>query len=242
MSRFFCENVEQGCIDLDVTESHHLLHVMRGGTGTEIELFDGKGTIAQAVVTSTSKKKVTVEVTKTSFFDLRRAQRVIIATAVAKGQRFDWMVSKCTELGVDCILPVIFERSVKQVKGKSALERYRKLAISAAKQCGRAYLPEIFSPVELCNLHNFLKNKYPNVIILFGGFGEQMPPVTEIASGNNDICVVIGPEGGMTSAEIEKLIEIGAVKVTITDTILRTETASVAFASILCALRDSGSH
>lgn len=238
LTRFYCENIQAGNAQLDSIESHHLLHVMRLAAGTKVELFDGNGTLAEATVTETSRRSVRLAVESVETVNPRQAHRVIIAAAIARGQRFDWMISKCTELGVDCIVPLIFDRSVKQAAGNSAGIRYKKLLISAAKQSGRLFLPKITNPLDLKGGLDYINKEYPKAKKVFGGFGQDATEVISLSSDIFDVAAFIGPEGGMTVDEEEKLAVLGAVKVRLTDTILRIETASVAFASILCAFRD----
>lgn len=240
LSRFYCESLVAGTIVLDTVESHHLLHVMRAGVGVIVELFDGKGVLAQGVVTEASRKRVVVEVESREIFGARSTGRVIIAAAVAKGSHFDLIISKCTELGADCIVPVVYDRTVKQAAGKSIIERYKKLSIVAAKQCGRIFLPEIVPSCKLDSGLEWIKDRYPQFRGVFGGFGEDSVTPGSVFDGTSDIVAFIGPEGGMTIEEEKKLEESEVVKVRLTDTILRTETASIAFTSILCALRDGG--
>jgi len=236
--RFYCENICSGVTELDAVESHHLLHVMRLGVGSEIELFDGKGALAKGVVCEAKRKSVRVEVENIEKTAPRTEKRVIIAASVAKGQRFDWMISKCTELGVDCIVPVIFERTVKQATGISYINRCNKLAISAAKQSSRLLLPIITKPLDINECLDYINKEYSNATIVFGGFGKESSGIVSLSNEISDVAAFIGPEGGITADEEKKLGEFGAVKVRLTDTILRIETASVAFASILCTFRD----
>lgn len=238
MSRFYCECIEGGSVELDQVESHHLMHVMRFGVGSNVELFDGMGVLARGVVAEASRKGVRVDVADTETIEPRTNGRVIIAAAVAKAQRFDLIISKSTELGADCIVPLIFERTVKQAAGSSVLDRYEKLSIVAAKQCGRIFLPQIVYPCDLDSGLEYIKKHFPQSRGFFGGFGGDAVSVGSVFDPKFDIVAFIGPEGGMTKNEEKKLEESGAVKAGLTDTILRTETASIAFASILCALRD----
>lgn len=237
-NRFYCESIEGGSVDLDRVESHHLMHVMRLGMGSNVELFDGKGVLAKGVVAEASRKGVRVDVESREIIAAPANGRVIIAAAIAKGQRFDLIIGKCTELGADCIVPLIFERTVKQAAGASVVDRYKKLSIVAAKQCGRIFLPEIVNPCGLDSGLEYLKERFQYAKGVFGGFGTDAVSVGSIFDAESDILAFIGPEGGITLDEEKKLEEFGAVKVRLTDTILRTETASIAFASILCVLRD----
>ena len=128
-SRFYCDCIEGNSAELDKVESHHLLHVMRLSEGSTVELFDGKGGLAKGIVVEASRKRVRIDIQSSEKIEARTTGRVIIAAAVAKGNLFDLIIGKCTELGVDCIVPVIFDRTVKQAAGSSILDRYRKLSV-----------------------------------------------------------------------------------------------------------------
>ena len=239
MLRFYCENISTGKLSLDRTEAHHLIHVMRPNVGDKIQLFDGNGTIGHAVIVELKRKDVIVDVENIQTIPPRQTGRVIIAASIAKGQRFDWLVTKCTELGADVIVPVIFERTVKLAKGKNTSERFDKLAVSAAKQCGRNFLPNITEPVQLADAVKTLNTDYPQAIMLYGGLSENAKLFKDIRQKDKDVIAFVGPEGGLTENELELLKQQDAIEVKITKTILRIETAAVAFASILCEARDN---
>lgn len=237
MNRFYCDNIAGDAVELDSAEASHLINVMRLKPGERVELFDGKGTLAQAVITGTKKRTAELKIENIQTHPARSNNRVIIAASIAKGQRFDWMISKCTELGADHIVPIICRRTVKLAKGSGAVDRYEKLIISAAKQCKRLFFPVISEPADLPVAIDNLKQTYPNAKILFGGLSENVTPISAVKT-DTDVIAVIGPEGGFTNEETHFFEEKSAIGVKLTDTILRTETAAIAFASILCTLRD----
>jgi 16S rRNA (uracil1498-N3)-methyltransferase len=239
LSRFYCDKIDKGQVRLDKAEAHHLINVMRLGAGEKIELFDGRGKLAKSVITEIKRKDVLVEVEEVQTFERRRDGRVVIAASIAKGQRFDMLISKCTELGADHIAAVVFERTARQVRGEGAVERYEKLSISAAKQCGRVFLPRITGPMKPAETISFLKNEYPQGRFIFGSLNKEAKNITETVSDGSDVIAFVGPEGGMSDAEERVLINQGAQGVRLTDTVLRIETAAMAFSAILCAGRSS---
>lgn len=239
LSRFYCDKIGKGQIRLAEAEAHHLINVMRLGAGEKIEMFDGRGKLAKSVITEIKRKDVLVEVKEIQTFEPRRSGRIVIAASIAKGQRFDMLISKCTELGVDHIAAVVFERTVKQAKGEGAVERYEKLSISAAKQCGRLFLPKITGPGTPAETISFLKNEYPQGRFIFGSLNKEAKNITGTISDASDVIAFVGPEGGMTDAEESMLINHGAEGVRLTDAVLRVETAAIAFSAILCAGRSS---
>lgn len=237
--RFYCPIINSHKAELDGSQAHHLASVLRLKAGDRVELFDGKGGLAKAVIESVRHGKVDLKVEEFTAADKQVTQKIIIAASVAKGERFDWLIGKCTELGVDGIWPVIFERTVKQPKNPNITQRWQNLAISAAQQCARLFLPEIAPPVQLREILDKLKKDFAVARILVGSLSGECPSLTGISPGSADIIAFVGPEGGFTENEEALLKEAGTQSVRITRTVLRVETAAVAFAAILASLRDS---
>jgi 16S rRNA (uracil1498-N3)-methyltransferase len=236
--RFYCSDIHVGRVVLGQSESHHLVHTLRLSSGRKVELFDGDGAVASAVVDSAGRKSVTLSVEQAQAHPPRTTGRVVIAAGIARGQRFDHLITQCTELGVDAVLPVVFERTVKLAAGGSVLQRYRKLAISAAKQCGRIFLPTITEPKTLPEAIRYIGQLYPESQIIYGGFGDCAGSICELPVKDADVAAFIGPEGGMTPEEEGLLNSLGAAVVTLTQTTLRVETAAMSMAAVLCVSRD----
>ncbi len=235
-SRFYSQSITHGRHTLSPTESHHLISVLRGKIGDSVELFDGRGGLAPAVVVSIRKGDAVVEIDHVHRAVRPACPKIILAAAVAKGQRFDWMLGKCTELGVDHIALVNYERSVRAGK-ESACGRYADMTIAAAKQCRRLFLPAISGPHTLPQTLVELQRQYPGASLLFGSVADGSKPITHIAPITGDVVVFVGPEGGLTESEEKLLLDNRVIPVRIAVHILRTETAAVAFAAVLESLR-----
>ena len=240
MSRFYCSTISQETIVIDGEQFHHLVKVRRLGVGDEVELFDGSGGGAVAVITEINKAAARLKIQHRKTQRPRQGGRIIVAVSIAKGSRFDWLVSKCTELGADRIVPIVFERTVKLAKGAQAGERYNKLAIEAAKQCGRDFLPRIDEPCSLSECVENLKKEYPQIQLLFGSLEASAKSIMEFNTADSDVAAFVGPEGGLTDGEETVLLKNSALGVRLTETILRVETAAIAFAAVLAAKRDFG--
>lgn len=231
--RFFCESIDTESV-LDPVESHHLCRVLRAQKGMPVELFDGKGTLAEGIVEQIDKKHAVIRNQTITQTPPPTSGRVILAVSFAKGQRFDWLVEKCTELGVDHIAAVQFERTVKLGK-ETAMERYRKISVTAAKQCGRLFLPAFTGPAKFEAALDLLKDQYPHSQILYGEpAGGGLLDQPEIKDGS-DLIIIVGPEGGLTEDEKTRLVKDGASGVSVNRNILRIETAAVAFCATICA-------
>jgi len=235
--RFYCEDIGRNYAELTGSEAHHLVSVLRLKQGNKIELFDGAGRLATAEVKSAMRQRVTLAVERLQRSEPRRTGRIIIAASIAKGERFDWLIGKCTELGVDRIYPVVFERTVKQPKNPSIIGRWINIAVSACKQCKRLFLPVIDSPMLLAEAIDLIKGDYPGCKILVGSLSEDAVALISQPFEEKDTAVLIGPEGGFTESELNLLKKAGAKSVSLTDATLRVETAAMAFAAILAAKR-----
>jgi len=238
INRFFCENLSQATAELTSSEAHHLINVMRLNLGDSVELFDGKGTLATAKITSISKRKVTLNIEHLEKAPPTQTAQVVIATSIAKGERFDWLIAKCTELGVDRITPVIFERTVKLGKNPKIIDRWHNIAISSAKQCKRLFLPVIDKPTPLEQTLALIKADYPEAVFLLGSLEPDATSILTELSSPNDTIALIGPEGGLTENETDLLKKTNAKSVYLTETTLRVETAAITFAAILAAKRN----
>ncbi|MHC4636456.1 MAG: RsmE family RNA methyltransferase [Planctomycetota bacterium] len=241
--RFYCDDLNYSHAELSSEEAHHLTRVHRISVGDKVELFDGQGGVALAVIQDThAKKKVRLKIEEFKVQPRPWDARIIIAASIAKGDRFDWLIGKCTELGVDRLVPIICERTVKQPKNPKIKERWKNITISSAKQCRRLYLPQIDSPISLYEAVEALESEYPNPRFLLGSFEDQAQSLIGLNFNNSDAIAFIGPEGGFTELELALLTDHKAVHVSLTDTILRTETAALAFAAILTSQRNAGKN
>ncbi|MBI9016937.1 MAG: 16S rRNA (uracil(1498)-N(3))-methyltransferase [Phycisphaerae bacterium] len=240
IKRFYHSPIKQPIIEISGTEAHHITNVMRLSPGTQIEIFDGLGTLAKGVIGTTSKKMVIIEISDLQKLQQRQTGKVTIVASIAKTDRFDWLISKCTELGVDRICPAIFDRTVKQPKNPKIIDRFNNLAISAAKQCKSLFIPEIDRPAPLESIIAKLKQEQPNAWLITGSLEKDTKNIKQIISETTppDYIAIIGPEGGITEAENQMLSDNNSTGIKLTNTILRTETAAIAIATILCTARD----
>ncbi|MBN2841971.1 MAG: 16S rRNA (uracil(1498)-N(3))-methyltransferase [Sedimentisphaerales bacterium] len=239
--RFYYSPITSDTIIIEDQEAKHISRVLRMEIGDQIEFFDGHGTLAQGKIVDISKGSVEVRLENIEKVCPYNAQcPIIIAASVAKSDRFEWLVSKCTELGVTKIYPLLCERTVKQPGNeKKTLERYENIIVQAGKQSHNLHLPEIFTPVNPEELLDIIKKDYPLANLLIGSPEPQAGNITQTFKSDRPNIAFIGPEGGFTDDEIELFKTAGAIEVRMTDSILRIETAAIAFAAILCTLRDS---
>lgn len=225
-----------GVIVLGGDEARHLQRVRRIGLGARVEVFDGKGFTTAAVVVGLGRDRVELSPTGLPLPDRAVPLSLTLASAVPKGDRFDWLVEKAVELGVGRLVPLLTERSV-VVPGGSKLERLRRTVIETSKQCGRNRLMEIGEPVELRTfLHTGPPSDGRRFLAHPGGLAFGCWPALERSS----VHVLIGPEGGFTDAEVEEATQANWIAVGLGATVLRVETAALVAASRLLARAEAG--
>jgi 16S rRNA (uracil1498-N3)-methyltransferase len=218
---------------LEVTgpEAHHLARVRRVGLGDVIEVFDGLGGVVRGRVDRSERNRVEIAV------ESRRPPRplppvkISLATAVPKGDRFDWLIEKATELGVERIIPLRTQRSVVDPR-TTKLDRLRRLVVEACKQCGRDQLLHIETMV---SWSDFLARQAEGLRLLAHPGGE---PVAQYGA-TTMVVLAIGPEGGFTDAEVQQAEGLGWQTLCLGPNILRVETAGLAASAALLALNRS---
>ncbi|MDR3638761.1 MAG: RsmE family RNA methyltransferase [Isosphaeraceae bacterium] len=221
----------EGRIVLEGDEARHLARVRRVGPGCVVEVFDGKGFASVAEVVSVGRDRVELALAGEPLPERAPPCRLTLATAIPKGERFDWLVEKATELGVACLIPLVTERSVVDPR-ETKLARLRRLTIEASKQCGRSRLLEIEPPVPLPRL---IAESVASVRVLAHPRGFPPARWPRIPVGGSAV-LAIGPEGGFTEQEIALARESGWTLGDLGTTLLRIETAGLAGGSLLLAL------
>lgn len=235
--RFYCENLKEGTIELPRSESHHLISVYRGRAGEDVEVFDGKGTVGRGKLAEVKNKTAILDIHETRIYRRKYKGKIIIASSIAKSDKFERVIKGCTELGADTIAAVVFDRTVKKPKGKNILRRWNKLIIESAKQCERVFLPQIVPPVDFEEYFSRLSRQLDNPLFVFGDLGQDLARVSDVYKPGRDCVVFVGPEGGFSNGEMVFFKDNQVPGVCINDNILRIETAATAFAVLLANLR-----
>lgn len=221
-----------GDVTLSAEESLHLLRVMRRRVGDQVHLFDGAGRVGVAEVTDTSNRQAVVLGLREEQFLSRPPVKICLVQSLAREQKMDLVLQKAVELGASAIHPVLTTHSLVKLNPKQAEERatrWNRIALSAAKQCGAAWLPDISVPEPLlahlssgtkeglqllCSLRS---NARPLRDVLRNLHWEETPEVT----------VFVGPEGDFTADEETEIEKHGAMPVSLGPLVLRTETAAL---------------
>lgn len=226
LPRFYADSLDPPTVRLDGDEARHAARVRRLQPGDEVQLFDGRGGEATGTLVSVSRESVEIRIERRTPLRDMTASRLTVASAIPKGSRAEWMVEKLSELGVAALWPLVATRSVVE-PGAGKIEKWRRIAREASKQCGRNDVMQIVPPVQLDRLLPRLAGL--DRIWLAEPSGIPADPRGSPLSG----LVLIGPEGGFDDAERAALIGNGAAPLRIARHILRVETAAVAAAAIL---------
>ncbi len=237
MARFYVPQLrtEKGTLKVEGEEVKHIRKVLRLKAGDEITVFDGLGKEIEGTIVEEGLSSVVIKIQ--NFYSLKGDSplEVILAQSLLKGEKMDYLIQKATELGVKDIIPFLSSRSVPLLEKSRQLRRHHrweKIAIEASKQCGRGVLPKIES---LQDYSDMLQGASSNALRLIFWEREGIP-LKELlgrSEEKKEIFFVIGPEGGFTQGEIDAAKRSGFIPVTLGKRILRAETASLCFLSIL---------
>lgn len=211
-----------GVVALDAATSRHA-RVLRLKEGTSIRLFDGSGREADARILSTADEAVTCEAGLPSDQPFA-GPRVVLVQALPKGSKLESIVRMATELGVAEVHLATSGRTVAQPDEKRATkraERLARIAIEAARQAGRAHVPEILPPAELMDVAARAPEAASRVVLW-----ERATEPFELAPEASSAWVIVGPEGGLAPAEVDALTSSGWRAVGLGPSILRVETAA----------------
>lgn len=225
MHIFYVSNIST-CL-LSEEESLHAVKVLRLQAGDAIVVVDGTGGYHQASITLPHPKHCAFEITKSIYDYGKRNYRLHIAIAPTKNiERFEWFIEKAVEIGIDTITPVLCRYSERKI---IKTERLEKIIVSAAKQSIKAYFP-VLNP--LCTFDELLKQHTSKVKFIAHCYPGEKALLKDLISGQDDILLLVGPEGDFSSEEVEKALQHGFQPVSLGESRLRTETAGV----VACAM------
>jgi len=243
--RFRVSDVDTPVIPITGAEARHALRVLRLCVGDRVVLFDGDGQEVDGKIRSVAADSLAAEAIGPVRRVLRPGRSLTLAVATPKGQRADWLVEKCAELGVRALWLLQTERGVVN-PGDGKIARWRRKAAAAAKQAGQARVMAIEPPRPIQALITAVKT---GVVILYGEPDPQAPPLIDVlneparsSTEAGEWLIFIGPEGGFTNEEREQFSEHGGRPVRLARSTLRIETAAIAAAAVWAALPDGPSR
>jgi len=235
MPSFWVEpgDVAAGRLTLRDAEAHHLTKVRRVRRGEQIRAVDGTGTSYLATVIELGPRQVDCRVDGCFPEWGESPVRLCLAAALVQGPRFDLVIEKATEIGVDSIRPVRTDRGQAGRHGDGRVDRWQRLVRAAVKQCDRSRAPALYPPAPLDQVLSALAAEARRLLVAT----PQAParPLRQLlaASAGAGLALLVGPEGGLTPEEIAMAQRAGAGAFSWGTRVLRAETACLALAALV---------
>jgi 16S rRNA (uracil1498-N3)-methyltransferase len=233
MKRLLAPSVKTGPWRLTGPGFHHLIRVLRAMPGETIELFNGAGHAFTATVHSVADSWADLEVGDARPQPLPRPLHVI--QGLPKADKLELVLQKGTELGVTAFWPAATQRAVVKLQPpfNVKLQRWQRIVDEAARQCGRSDVPQVHAPCALTEALQALPQGSKPLILDEAERSRTLAQAFAMVPPDAGVAVVVGPEGGLTRQEVEACCAAGAVAVTLGSSVLRTETAALAAATVL---------
>ncbi|WP_053133989.1 16S rRNA (uracil(1498)-N(3))-methyltransferase [Pseudomonas sp. CMR5c] len=224
LSRFFIDPpLSLGEHELPEAQAHYIARVLRMAEGDALQVFDGSGQEFRGTLVEVGKKRVRISLDESFAGQPESPLRIHLGQGLSRGERMDWAIQKATELGVDQITPIFSERCEVRLKDERADKRllhWRQVAISACEQCGRSKVPVIHPPLLLAD---WLKRTAADLKLVLHPVAQPL----ESHARPETLAFLIGPEGGLSDAEVEQAQGAGFLPARLGPRVLRTETAPV---------------
>jgi 16S rRNA (uracil1498-N3)-methyltransferase len=217
-------------VQLDAGPSRHLTRVLRLTAGDALVLFDGRGGEYPATIVEAGRESVLAQTGDHRPVEAESPLELHLGIAISRGERMEWVMQKATELGVSAVSPLTSERTGVRLAGERAarkLRHWRQIAVSACEQCGRNRVPEISPPAPLAGWLDTVVAERKLVLHHRAGGG------AEPAGTPRSAALLVGPEGGLSAAEIAAAEARGFASLRLGPRVLRTETAPLAAIAIL---------
>lgn len=217
-------------------ELAHLRKVLRLRPGDRVTLFDDEGWEHEGIIRSYTASVGELEIIRSYQPERESSLAVTLAQALGKGDKMDLVVEKATELGVRAIIPFLSSHTVPRLDNKKIerrQERWRKIALSAAKQSGRTRIPEV---LDVSDFDDLVRRPWPCELKLLFWERESLQSLTQIREEKvhlDSLLLAIGPEGGFSPDEASEAMRHGFKSIRLGRRILRTETAALAALSIV---------
>jgi len=220
---FYQPELQNGLLQLSEEETRHAVRVLRLNAGNQIDITDGKGIQAKAVITEISKRSCTFEILDQTKEEQQFLPKVAIAPTKSI-DRFEWFLEKAVELGVSEICPILCSNSERRIIKH---ERSEKILLAAIKQSQRSWMPKLHP---LTRFEDFIENTQDTLLITHCREGKKTPLSNKL---NRDSWLLIGPEGDFTEVEIDLTLKKPAIEIDLGESRLRTETAGIFALSVM---------
>lgn len=248
MHRFFVPELYSEEMHIEGVDAHHISKVLRMQVGDKLQIVSDDGVSALAEVKAFEENEVIVRCLEKLAESHEPQVRITLAQGLAKGEKMEFIIQKAVELGACRIIPVAMEHSVVRLEPAKAVkkvERWQKIAESAAKQSKRDIIPEVQKVQTMAQMLN--NNSFDIKIIAYEcedrrGLKQALKEAFETGT-EKELLLIIGPEGGISEKELELARAAGAVPVSLGHRILRAETAGlVAMSAIFYETGDLGDY
>lgn len=212
---------------LSEESSKHIVQVLRMKELDTIHLTNGQGVLCTAAIQMADKKKTSIKIENWLQTDNSKRKIIVAVSLLKNSSRFEWMLEKLTELGVSEIVPIISKRTERNFFRE---DRLQSIVVSAMLQSQQTWLTKLHNPT---NYKAFLANNTSSQKLIAHCEANKKTSLQEI-DFKNEVSILIGPEGDFTNEEITEALQQNYLSVMLGNTRLRTETAAVAAASVLC--------
>ncbi len=216
--------------------AHYIANVLRRAPGDKLELFDGAGLVVVIELVSVDDGVVAKVLDSPDPDENESPVETVLFQAIPKGKRWKWLLEKTTELGVDRIVPLETRHTIVQIPDdrlEKKLDRWNRVLASAARQCGRLRVPSIEAPLDV----DAALEEDGSGLHIVADPDDQSPPIADLVAGTSpapsSVGLWIGPEGGWTDEELEKLTSRAVCRVDMGPRILRAETAGIVAVALI---------
>ena len=225
---FFIETLEPyDLLTLNEETSRHAVQVLRMKPSEKLQLSDGAGNLLMAEILDNHKKNCTVRIIERKTVQKKKKKVSVAISLLKNAGRFEWFLEKATETGVTEIIPLQCQRTEKQ---HFRFDRMKQILISAMMQSKQVWLPVLHEPADFSKV--IASSAYESKLIAH--CHDELKQSVKDFAGKDSIQILIGPEGDFSDNEISFALQNNYKPVTLGDTRLRTETAGVVAAAILC--------
>jgi 16S rRNA (uracil1498-N3)-methyltransferase len=223
MQLFYNPDIDQTteAFSFDKEESRHIIKVLRKKDSDILHVTNGAGLLFETQITLASDNKCMVQVLSITAAEKPKFHLHLAVAPTKMNDRFEWFLEKATEIGIGEITPVFCDRSERKVIN---LERFEKIILSAMKQSNETYLPKLN---EAISFKEFIKQQNEGLQLIAHCEETAKKTLKEILKPNQDVTILIGPEGDFSEKEIALALENNYQPVALGNTRLRTETAAI---------------
>jgi 16S rRNA (uracil1498-N3)-methyltransferase len=227
--RFFVPRaaISAGSATLPADQAHHLRHVLRIKTGQEVEIFDGEGAGYAGVVEVRGRKVKVVSLVRVSEAPASAGRSIVLGAALIKAERFDWLIQKATELGVENIVPLetrFTDIRIREDRIESRVERWNRIAREASRQCGRDSVPAVSATLRFPEFASCPDLEGYRRFLCWEKCADRW---SQGLLGSARVVLAVGPEGGWDHEEVETAGRAGFCAFSLGSRILRAETAAL---------------